>query len=171
MIGSERAWEQTVRSAPPVLSCNILVSEARQRLHHLFRIRLALPMPTPQEVLTTPLFTPENAPLPPGFTEADRAAILQQKKYERWMNMGAESCAFKTVLSGGGGARSSFEFSAVNLSSFPRRICHWMFLLPYVELIRLRGPYIAITNDDHPEDERLLQGYGKGHVEEWERNG
>ncbi|KAG8697559.1 Mitochondrial import inner membrane translocase subunit tim22, partial [Ceratobasidium sp. 395] len=50
---------------------------------------------------SVPIFPAGKEPLPPGLTEEDRPALEQQKKVERFMRMASESCAFKTVLSGG----------------------------------------------------------------------
>jgi import inner membrane translocase subunit TIM22 len=52
---------------------------------------------------SVPIYQPGKEPLPPGLTEEDRPALMQQKKVENWMRMASESCAFKTVLSGGAG--------------------------------------------------------------------
>ena len=51
-----------------------------------------------------PIYPLGKEPLPPGLTEDDRPALMQQRKVENWMRMASESCAFKTVLSGGVGA-------------------------------------------------------------------
>lgn len=50
-----------------------------------------------------PIYAPGKEPLPPGFTEEDRAAIQQTKKWEGYAGMAMESCAVKTVLAGGAG--------------------------------------------------------------------
>lgn len=57
-------------------------------------------MPLP---LVAPVFPAGREPLPPGFTEDDRAQMLEAKKYQDYMTAGAESCVAKTVLAGGGG--------------------------------------------------------------------
>ena len=56
-----------------------------------------------------PIWPAGKEPLPPGYTEADRAALLQTKRWEKYMAMGMESCAFKTVMAGGMGAFSAFS--------------------------------------------------------------
>jgi mitochondrial import inner membrane translocase subunit TIM22 len=56
----------------------------------------------PRKVLA-PVFPAGMEPLPPGLTEEDRSAIAQQKKIERFMTMGSESCLFKTAVTAGGG--------------------------------------------------------------------
>jgi mitochondrial import inner membrane translocase subunit TIM22 len=50
-----------------------------------------------------PLFPSGKEPLPPGVSEDERDAFNQMKKTENFMTMASESCAFKTVLAGGGG--------------------------------------------------------------------
>ena len=50
-----------------------------------------------------PIYPAGKEPLPPGYTEEDRAAILQTKRWESYMAMGMESCAAKTVIAGGFG--------------------------------------------------------------------
>ncbi|CAE6486439.1 unnamed protein product [Rhizoctonia solani] len=63
-----------------------------------------------------PLYQPGKEPLPPGLTEEDRPALVQQKKVENWMKMASESCAFKTVLSGGVGFALGAFFSLMSSS-------------------------------------------------------
>lgn len=53
--------------------------------------------------LVAPLFPAGKEPLPPGFTEEDRAQLLQAKKYQSWMTSGMESCVAKTAIAGVGG--------------------------------------------------------------------
>lgn len=57
-----------------------------------------------------PLHIPGKEPLPPGYTEEERDAYNQMKKTEKLMSMGSESCVFKSVLAGGGGACFGFNF-------------------------------------------------------------
>lgn len=54
--------------------------------------------------MTVPLFAPGKEPLPPGWTEEDRAQLALQKKYQDFFAMGMESCAAKSVIAGVGGA-------------------------------------------------------------------
>jgi mitochondrial import inner membrane translocase subunit TIM22 len=54
--------------------------------------------------LKVPIYPPGKEPLPPGFTEDDRAVLNEQAKYQRWMTAGMESCLAKTVLAGGAGS-------------------------------------------------------------------
>ncbi|KAF8829329.1 hypothetical protein HHX47_DHR3001055 [Lentinula edodes] len=49
-----------------------------------------------------PLHIPGKEPLPPGISDEERDAYEQMKKTERFMTMASETCAFKTVLAGGG---------------------------------------------------------------------
>ena len=51
-----------------------------------------------------PYFLPGKEPLPPGFSEDDRAMMMEQQKMNRTMERVQESCAVKTVLAGVGGA-------------------------------------------------------------------
>lgn len=51
----------------------------------------------------TPVFAAGQEPLPPGMTEDDRVQIMQARKYEDYMKMGAESCVAKTLMAGVGG--------------------------------------------------------------------
>lgn len=53
-----------------------------------------------------PIYAPGKEPLPPGFTEEDRAQLMEAKKWEGYMGMAMESCIVKTVLAGGAGAFS-----------------------------------------------------------------
>lgn len=53
--------------------------------------------------LVAPLFPAGKEPLPPGYTEDDRAQIEQAKKYQGYMTMGMESCVAKTAIAGVGG--------------------------------------------------------------------
>lgn len=59
--------------------------------------------------LVPPVFPAGKEPLPPGFTEEDRAQMMQAKKYQDYMTMGMESCVAKSVLAGGGGTLSIFS--------------------------------------------------------------
>lgn len=54
--------------------------------------------------LLAPLFATGKEPLPPGYTEDDRAAMLQAKKTQDFMTMAMESCVAKTAIAGVGGA-------------------------------------------------------------------
>jgi len=47
-----------------------------------------------------PIWAPGKEPLPPGFTEEDRAVLVQQLKYQNIMSMVMESCAAKTLIAG-----------------------------------------------------------------------
>jgi import inner membrane translocase subunit TIM22 len=53
--------------------------------------------------LLAPLFPAGKEPLPPGFTEEDRAQMMQVKKTQDWMTFAMESCAAKTIIAGTGG--------------------------------------------------------------------
>lgn len=57
--------------------------------------------------LVPPIFAKGKEPLPPGWTEEDRANMMEAKKYQDYMQMGMESCAAKTVIAGGGGECSA----------------------------------------------------------------
>ncbi|KIK67549.1 hypothetical protein GYMLUDRAFT_69726 [Collybiopsis luxurians FD-317 M1] len=63
-----------------------------------------------------PLHIPGKEPLPPGISEDEREAFEQMKKTEKFMSMGAESCAFKTVIAGGGGLALGAFFSLMSSS-------------------------------------------------------
>ncbi|KAF8070740.1 Tim17/Tim22/Tim23/Pmp24 family-domain-containing protein [Lyophyllum atratum] len=63
-----------------------------------------------------PIYASGKEPLPPGFTEEDRAAIQQTKKWERYTGMAMESCAVKTVLAGGAGFGIGAFFSLMSAS-------------------------------------------------------
>lgn len=54
--------------------------------------------------MTVPLFAPGKEPLPPGWTEEDRAQLQLQKKYQDYMAIGMESCPAKCTIAGVGGA-------------------------------------------------------------------
>lgn len=51
--------------------------------------------------LVAPVFPAGAEPLPPGWTEDDRAAVGQQRKMENYMSMAMESCVVKSAMSGG----------------------------------------------------------------------
>ena len=53
-----------------------------------------------------PIFAKGKEPLPPGWTEEDRANMMEAKKYQDWMQAGMESCVAKTAIAGGGGKYS-----------------------------------------------------------------
>lgn len=57
----------------------------------------------PGNPLLAPIFPAGKEPLPPGFTEEDRAQLMQAKKTQDWMAMEMESCVAKTIMAGGGG--------------------------------------------------------------------
>jgi len=57
-----------------------------------------------------PIYAPGKEPLPPGFTEEDRAVLQQTKKWEGYAAMAMESCALKTVMAGGAGAFFPVQF-------------------------------------------------------------
>ncbi|QRV83971.1 mitochondrial import inner membrane translocase subunit TIM17 [Ceratobasidium sp. AG-Ba] len=63
-----------------------------------------------------PIFPAGKEPLPPGLTEADRPALEQQKKIEKFMRDASESCAFKCVLSGTIGFGLGAVFSLMSTS-------------------------------------------------------
>ncbi|KAG5652842.1 hypothetical protein H0H81_003404 [Sphagnurus paluster] len=63
-----------------------------------------------------PIYAPGKEPLPPGFTEEDRAALQQTKKWEGYAAMAMESCAVKTVLAGGAGFGIGAFFSLMSAS-------------------------------------------------------
>lgn len=60
-----------------------------------------------------PIWAPGKEPLPPGFTEEDRAQMEQTKKWEKFAGMAMESCATKTVLAGGAGTSRISDNSRV----------------------------------------------------------
>ncbi|KAH7921013.1 Tim17-domain-containing protein [Leucogyrophana mollusca] len=66
--------------------------------------------------LVAPLYPAGREPLPPGFTEEDRAQLMQAKKYQGWMTAGMESCAAKTVIAGIGGIGIGAFFSLMSAS-------------------------------------------------------
>lgn len=59
--------------------------------------------------LVAPLFPAGKEPLPAGYTEDDRPALVQAKKYQEYMAAGMESCLAKGILAGGGGASPSLS--------------------------------------------------------------
>ncbi|KIP11329.1 hypothetical protein PHLGIDRAFT_83796 [Phlebiopsis gigantea 11061_1 CR5-6] len=66
--------------------------------------------------LVPPIFAKGKEPLPPGWTEEDRANMMEAKKYQDYMQMGMESCAAKTVIAGGGGFAIGAFFSMMSAS-------------------------------------------------------
>jgi hypothetical protein len=66
--------------------------------------------------MTAPLFAPGREPLPPGWTEDDRAQLLQQQKYQDFFAMGMESCPAKCAIAGVGGFGIGAFFSLMNSS-------------------------------------------------------
>ena len=89
-----RKSRELTRSTRPILAAVAEPLSANLRMSHEWWSR--------HKVLA-PIFPAGMEPLPLGWTEEDRAAIAQQKKLERFMTMGGESCLFKTVVSAGGG--------------------------------------------------------------------
>ena len=63
-----------------------------------------------------PIYPPGKEPLPPGWTEDDRLAWQQSRKWEQYMTMGMESCVSKTLIAGGGG-RSPLIFFKISFNS------------------------------------------------------
>ncbi|KAI0263841.1 mitochondrial import inner membrane translocase subunit TIM22 [Gloeopeniophorella convolvens] len=66
--------------------------------------------------LVAPLFPAGREPLPPGYTEEDRASMLQAKKYQNYMTAGMESCLAKTTIAGVGGFAIGGFFSMMSAS-------------------------------------------------------
>ncbi|KAJ8596328.1 Tim17-domain-containing protein [Rhizopogon salebrosus TDB-379] len=66
--------------------------------------------------LVAPLFPAGREPLPPGFTEEDRAQLMQAKKYQGWMATAMESCPVKTAVAGVGGLGIGAFFSLMSSS-------------------------------------------------------
>ena len=100
-----------------------------------------------------PIWPAGKEPLPPGYTEADRAAVLQTKRWEKYMAMGMESCAAKTVLAGGAGASLRFYFFILFLPLFADvhhnmgcRVWPWRVFLAHVGVVRVRGPVPPAAN-------------------------
>ncbi|KIJ31258.1 hypothetical protein M422DRAFT_783813 [Sphaerobolus stellatus SS14] len=65
---------------------------------------------------TAPLYPPGKEPLPPGFTEDDRAMMLQQQKWSKWAQTAMESCAGKTTMAAGMGFGIGAFFSLMSTS-------------------------------------------------------
>ncbi|KAJ3724370.1 mitochondrial import inner membrane translocase subunit TIM22 [Lentinula raphanica] len=63
-----------------------------------------------------PIHIPGKEPLPPGVSEEERDAFDQMRKTEKFMTMASETCAFKTVLAGGGGLAIGAFFSLMSSS-------------------------------------------------------
>lgn len=57
--------------------------------------------------MVAPLFPKGKEPLPPGWTEEDRANAMEAQKYTNWMQTGMESCIAKGAIAGGGGEYSN----------------------------------------------------------------
>ncbi|KAI0061213.1 Tim17-domain-containing protein [Artomyces pyxidatus] len=66
--------------------------------------------------LVAPVFPAGREPLPPGMTEADRAEMLQAKKYQGYITAGMESCLAKTTIAGVGGFAIGAFFSMMSSS-------------------------------------------------------
>ncbi|KAF9529688.1 Tim17/Tim22/Tim23/Pmp24 family-domain-containing protein [Crepidotus variabilis] len=65
---------------------------------------------------TVPLWAAGKEPLPPGLTEEDRPMWEQNKKMEKFMAAGIESCPAKTLLAGGAGFGIGAFFSLMSAS-------------------------------------------------------
>ncbi|EKM81141.1 hypothetical protein AGABI1DRAFT_112833 [Agaricus bisporus var. burnettii JB137-S8] len=63
-----------------------------------------------------PIWAPGKEPLPPGFTEEDRTAMVQQQQYSKYASMAMESCAVKTVMAGTMGFGIGAFFSLMSAS-------------------------------------------------------
>ena len=55
-----------------------------------------------------PIWAPGKEPLPPGLTEDDRTYYEQSKRWEGYTTMAMESCALKTTMAGGVGAKKIY---------------------------------------------------------------
>jgi import inner membrane translocase subunit TIM22 len=66
--------------------------------------------------MTAPVYALGQEPLPPGWTEADRETLTQQKKYTDFFQAAAESCAAKGAIAGVGGLAIGGLFSLMNSS-------------------------------------------------------
>ncbi|OAX38053.1 Tim17-domain-containing protein [Rhizopogon vinicolor AM-OR11-026] len=66
--------------------------------------------------LVAPMFPAGREPLPPGYTEEDRAQLMQAKKYQGWMGVAMESCPVKTAIAGVGGLGIGAFFSLMSSS-------------------------------------------------------
>jgi len=64
-----------------------------------------------------PIWAPGKEPLPPGITEAERPLLEQQKKWEKFMAMGMESCVTKALMAGAGGAFYLFSLECMVLKA------------------------------------------------------
>jgi hypothetical protein len=91
--------------------------------------------------LLAPIFPAGKEPLPPGFTEEDRAQLMQAKKTQDWMTFAMESCAAKTIMAGGGGmfinSGGILILRHCYRLSFFNRLCDRSVFLPDVRLIRV----------------------------------
>lgn len=93
-----------------------------------------------------PIYAPGKEPLPPGFTDEDRAVLQQTKKWEGYAAMAMESCALKTVMAGGAGAFDRCSLFGPKFMIIPFRIRLRGFLLPNVCFICIRGS-VSSTKD------------------------
>jgi import inner membrane translocase subunit TIM22 len=66
--------------------------------------------------MTAPVYALGQEPLPPGWTEADRETLAQQKKYQDFFAASAESCVAKTGIAATGGLVIGGMFSLMNSS-------------------------------------------------------
>lgn len=63
-----------------------------------------------------PIYLPGQEPLPPGATEADRAALADMARWSNYTHAAMESCPVKVVLSGGAGFALGGFFSLISAS-------------------------------------------------------
>lgn len=59
-----------------------------------------------RRALMPPVFPAGAEPLPPGWSEQDRAVMMQQKRMGNYMSMAMESCVVKSAMSGALGTSS-----------------------------------------------------------------
>jgi hypothetical protein len=69
-----------------------------------------------KDALTVPIYLPGQEPLPPGYTEEDRAQLAQMKYWSSMTSHAMEFCPTKCALSGGAGFALGGFFSLFSSS-------------------------------------------------------
>lgn len=71
---------------------------------------------SPLKVMTAPVYLPGQEPLPPGWTEDDRANLSQAMYWQKTMSGAMEWCPTKCALSGAAGFALGGFFSLLSAS-------------------------------------------------------
>lgn len=71
---------------------------------------------SPMQAMVAPVYLPGQEPLPPGYTDEDRAQLLQMKQWQAMTSTAMELCPTKCALSGAAGFALGGFFSLLSSS-------------------------------------------------------